>query len=359
MLTQALVPLLADVVVPVHIGGGGAGGPVHGQHGQRAHDVALAGGGLTGLAHHAHGQAGGAAVVVLQRVPALDGAGVAVQLLHQLLHGQAEPGLLFDLLRAYVGRDGAVCAYLGGLFIDERRVPDGLRAVNDGGHVHGLHVYARALEQLFGEAHRPEGRGTHPEQGYTRGAQGLCDPAHCGKALYVGAKLRRVYPAGVGARVREGYAQLIEVVADGELAAEGVPPVGHVQLVEVVVAGLHQHGHLQAGELYGVRHGRLLAKVRQDNDDAAYELPVPGKQPGAGQCLLMRLDGAHTAAVLVHAYAAVAHTVQQAQHTVPGFLYEVRGEEAAGGHDKSKCLFHPDMISFRQSRVLTARFQPS
>lgn len=53
------------------------------------------------------------------------------------------------------------------------------------------------------------------------------------------------------------------------------------------------------------------------------------KQPGAGQCLLMRLDGAHTAAVLVHAYAAVAHTVQQTQHTVPGFLYEVRGEEAA------------------------------
>ena len=54
----------------------------------------------------------------------------------------------------------------------------------------------------------------------------------------IGGEFLAVDVAGVARRVGERHAILIEIVGDRELAAEGVPAAGEVDLVDFVVAGL-------------------------------------------------------------------------------------------------------------------------
>ena len=63
--------------------------------------------------------------------------------------------------------------------------------------------------------------------------------------------------------VSERNTVLIEVVANGNLAAEGIPAVVEVHLVVAVIASLHEYRHIQVSFLDGIDDADLETEVRK------------------------------------------------------------------------------------------------
>ncbi len=63
-------------------------------------------------------------------------------------------------------------------------------------------------------------------------------------------------------------AVLAQVVADGNLAAEGVAPAVEAELIEIVGARLHQNRNMRLGQPDGVGDSLFIAKIRQADQDA-------------------------------------------------------------------------------------------
>ena len=96
---DALVGLVAIVVVLIEDRGWRFRGKCERVHRYRVHDVDLTGARRQLLAHHAHGQASGAAEIVLKAASALDGAGVTVVLFDPTIHREGPLGLPDDFFR--------------------------------------------------------------------------------------------------------------------------------------------------------------------------------------------------------------------------------------------------------------------
>ena len=86
---------------------------------------------------------------------------------------------------------------------------------------------------------------------------------------------------GVPLGQREGEAVLAQVVADRDLAAEGVAAALDVERSQVIRVGLHQDRHIQPGELDRVGHALLVAEVGQADQDAVDLVAVLLEQLGA------------------------------------------------------------------------------
>ena len=95
---------------------------------------------------------------------------------------------------------------------------------------------------------------------------------------------------GVERGVCEGNAILIEVVADGNLAAEGVTATVKVHLVVLIVTSLHQHGDVQVGIADGIDDANLETEVGQRDDDAVYLVTMLTKLPGYFQSVFAGLN---------------------------------------------------------------------
>ena len=94
------------------------------------------------------------------------------------------------------------------------------------------------------------------------------DAADPDEPVEVGRELGAVDVAGMAGRVGEGDAVLVEIVGDGELAAEGVPAALDVDFIDFVVARLQQNGNVQARFVDEFGNRDLVAEIRQANDEA-------------------------------------------------------------------------------------------
>ena len=93
-------------------------------------------------------------------------------------------------------------------------------------------------------------------------------------------------------RVGERDAILVEIVGDRELAAEGVATARDVDLVDLVIAGLQQDRHAEAGIVDKFRDGDLVAEVRQADDEAVNDVALRPEMGGVAATVLARLHGA-------------------------------------------------------------------
>ena len=92
-------------------------------------------------------------------------------------------------------------------------------------------------------------------------------------------------------RIGEGNTILIEVVANRNLATEGVTTAVEIHLVVLVVASLHQYGHVELGASNGVDDTHLEAEVRQRHDDTVDLITILAEELGALATILHRLHG--------------------------------------------------------------------
>ena len=77
---------------------------------------------------------------------------------------------------------------------------------------------------------------------------------------------------------REGDAGLLEVVADGDLAAEGVAAAGDAEGVKVVGVGLNEDRDVQTGEFDRVGDAFFVAEVGEDDQNAVDLVAVAAKR---------------------------------------------------------------------------------
>ena len=94
--------------------------------------------------------------------------------------------------------------------------------------------------------------------------------------------------------IREGDAILIEVVADGNLAAEGIAAAVEVHLVVLIVAGLYQHRYVQFGTTDGIDDAHLVAEIRQRNDDSIDFIAVLTEEFSTFDAVFYGLDATGT-----------------------------------------------------------------
>ena len=95
---------------------------------------------------------------------------------------------------------------------------------------------------------------------------------------------------GVGKR----NAVLIEVVANGYLAAECITAAVEIDLVVLVVAGLYEHRHVQVGTADGIDDAHLVAEIRQRNDDSINFIAVLAEEFSTFYTVFYGLDAAGT-----------------------------------------------------------------
>ena len=210
------------------------------QRGNGAVDIGLAHDGDTHLIEDGVGGAGHNAQLVLQSVPALDGAGVAAVLIDQTLHGDSEPCNRGDLVLgdadlkavANVGKHGGHGLLVG------LGVAHGLDKL---GHGDGRKLDVELLEQLALVAHgRPEVERTGGHLQNAGVLEGLDHVAH-GQEVPDAALELGVGQAAVG-HVGEGNLEAAQNLAGGEQAALAIAQAGAVGLGALVAWAPQQHG---------------------------------------------------------------------------------------------------------------------
>ena len=265
---DTLLTVGGEVVVPVHEGGG-----LHGSEGKRVHgdgsgDVGLAGTRDKLVAEHGHSDAGGAAIVHLEGVPALDCEGVA------LVGGGPSfdcHGELGDKRHLLLVVGGDVGIFVDAVFLGDIIgivVGDLLGCENQFGKVCGNDGDAVFLEEFFAGAAGVETERTGADladAAVTETVHHAADACELGDvALHEGI----VYVVGVICGVGEGNSVLVKVVADRNLAAESVAAAIEVNLVVVIVVSLYKDGDAQIGFVDGVDDSDFETEVGKGDDDA-------------------------------------------------------------------------------------------
>ena len=290
----ALIAVVGKVVVPVGQGRSIARSQTESQHRNSTRDVGFAGARNTHIAKHGHGDARGTAVVLLKRIPALKCQGIDLVVANPSLDSDTELGLYAQLLLIFGGhlRIGVDILQLG----KQSRIVVGnllcckqdLRKVgrNDGN--------AAALQQFFAGSASVEAERTCANLANTAMTQASYNTANAGELIDVLLELLAIDAVGVEAGEREGNAILIEVVADRDLAAECIATAVEVNLVVVVVTGLHKYGHVQFGTEDGIDDTNLVAEVGKTHQDAVNLVAVCAEEFSVLDTVLERLDGART-----------------------------------------------------------------
>ena len=234
------------------------------QRGDSAMDVGLADDGDAHLVEDCVGGAGHNAQLVLQGVPALDGAGVAAVLLDQALHGNGKTGHSGDLILGdadlkAVGNVGEHGCH--GLLVS-LGVAHGLDKL---GHGDGRKLNVELLEQLALVAHggpEIERTGGHLQDAGV--LEGLDHVAH-GEEVPDAALELGIGQAAVG-HIGEGDLEATQDLAGGEQAALAVTQAGAVRLGALIARAPQQHGQ---AELAGKASANVLgAKVGVAEHDA-------------------------------------------------------------------------------------------
>ena len=234
------------------------------QRGNGAVDIGLAHDGDTHLIEDGVGGAGHNAQLVLQGVPALDGAGVAAVLIDQALHGDSKPCDRGDLVLgdADLKAVANVVEHGGHGPLVGLGVAHGL---NKFGHGDGRKLNIELLKQLALVAHgRPEVERTGGHLQDAGVLEGLDHVAH-GQEVPDAALELEVGQAAVG-HVGEGSLEAAKYLAGREQATLAVAQTGAVGLGALVARAPQQHGQ---AELTGKAGANVLgAKVGVAQHDA-------------------------------------------------------------------------------------------
>ena len=333
---DALVLVVAEVVVPVQQRRRQRGGFLQHVHRERADDVRLAGARHEPVAHHAHGRAGHDAVELFERRPALDRRRVELALVHEPVDGHAQ----LRHLQQALARD-AVDAGVGVHFLDLGRdgrlvVAQAADPAEDLREVERLDRDAGALQQLLAVADGVEGRRAGADLAQAGVLQRAHDAAHPDEPAQVPREVLALGVHGVAARERVLDPVLAQVVAGAHLAAEAVAPVGDRHLVGGVLEGVHEHGHVQPGPAQRVRDGALVAEVGQRHEHAVDLVAVRAEEVGAEAGFLQALDGAVVGGLDRGDDGADAQPFEHVEHGLPAGLAEVVGEKPAIPYDDAQ-----------------------
>ena len=259
-----LVVGMADGPVGEHAAVTAKIGGLDHERGDGAVDVGLADDGDTHLVEDGVGGAGHNAQLVLQGVPALDGAGVAAVLLDQALHGDGESSDRGNLVlgNANLKAVGDVGKHGGHGLLVGLGVAHGLDKL---GHGDGRKLDVELLEQLALVTHgRPEVERTGGHLQDAGVLEGLDDVAH-GQEVPDAALELGIGQAAVG-HVGEGYLEAAQDLAGREQAALAVAQAGAVGLGALVARAPQQH---RQAELAGKAGADVLgAKVGVAQHDA-------------------------------------------------------------------------------------------
>jgi hypothetical protein len=268
-------------------------------------------------------------VVGLHGGPALDGGRIEVIGRDEVVEHEAEARHLDQ----FGGRDGGRVGVGFDLvdFGDDALV--GLAEFRGGtedfGEIDGGDGDAVAFEDFFRVAHGIESAGTRADGADADLAQALHDAGHGDEVLQVGAERCVERMHDVFRRERVGDAGLAEIVADGNLAAEGVAATDDVEAVEVVGVALHEDGDVEAGELQRVGHALLVAEVRQAHEDAGKAVAVLPEEVGALAGVAVRLDATEFGLGGIEHDGIDAEFGKECDEVGAGFGDEFVGEEIA------------------------------
>ncbi len=233
-------------------------------------DVRLAGDGQTLLVENRVGRAGHDAELALESVPALNGAGGAVVLLHQALHGHGESGDGIELPVGHADvhvlaneREGLVDGGILTVLLGDGCAGGGCEL----GERHGDALDVEALEQLALVAHG----GVE----LVRARADLQDAGAPERLDHVADRDEVTQPAledGVGetavGEVGEGDAEATQHLAGGKETALGVAQPGAVRLGTLVKRAPKQHRHAKV--LCQARAEELRAEVTMRQEEAIH-----------------------------------------------------------------------------------------
>ena len=333
---RALVVVVAVVVVPIDEGGGRLRGELHRMHRQHARHVNLAGARHESLAHHAHQGADVAAERLLHRRPALDRRGVDGIGFHPPREHDPERGH-FDELRLRHARRRRIARDVGklrphGRIIagDRGGLRDELRQIDRGDAdpvpLQDLLAVAHGVERARAGSDGAEPHASHP----------FHHPADAEKVGEIGGEARAGDRRHVAAGERKANAGLHEIVADRNLAAEGIPAAGHAELAEVVGRALHEHRHVESRELERVGHPLLVAEVGEHHQHAVDRVPMAAKKVGADAGLRMGLDAAELRLLGRDHHRRHAPGLEQGKHLAACLADQLIGKEIAVADDDAE-----------------------
>ena len=129
---------------------------------------------------------------------------------------------------------------------------------------------------------------------------------------------------------------LAEVVADGNLTTPRIAAADDVELVEVVGIALHQHGHIEAGKLEGVRHALFVAEIREDHEHAGNPVAVATKEIGTFPGVIVRLDAAELGLGRVEHDGLETQLIEKLGDVGAGLGHELVGKEVPVAKDDTK-----------------------
>jgi hypothetical protein len=165
-------------------------------------------------------------------------------------------------------------------------------AAEDFAEVDGFDVDAGGGEHFFGVADGVEG-GRAGADGADAGlAEAVGHAADGGEPGEVATEEVGLGFDGVAGGEGVGDADLLEVVADAHLAAEGVAAVGDGHAGGVVGGGLNEDGDIEPGGFEDLGDGAFIAEVGEGDDDAVDFVAIFGEQIGAEAGFGAGFDGA-------------------------------------------------------------------
>ena len=237
------------------------------QRSDGAVDIGLTYDGNAHLVEDGIGGAGHNAQLVLQGVPALDGAGVAAVLLDQALHSDGEPCDRGDLVLGYADLKAVanVVEHGGhGLLVGLSVA----HSLNKLGHGDGRKLNIELLEQLALVAHggpEVERTGRHLQNASV--LEGLDHVAHGQKVPNAALELG-IGQAAVG-HIGKGNLEAAQNLAGGEQAALAIAQAGAVGLGALVARAPQQHGQTElAGKAGANVLGTKVGVAQHDAVDA-------------------------------------------------------------------------------------------
>ena len=237
------------------------------ERGDGAVDVGLADDGDTHLVEDGVSGAGHNAQLVLQGVPALDGAGVAAVLLNEALHSDSQAGDRGDLVlgNADLIAVADMVQHGGHGLLVGLGVAHGLHKL---GHGDGRKLDVELLEQLALVAHgRPEVERAGGHLQNTGALEGLDHIAH-GQEVPDAALELGIGQAAVG-HVGEGNLKAAQDLAGREQTALAVAQTGAVGLGALVARAPQQHGQAElAGKAGADILGTKVGVAEHDAVDA-------------------------------------------------------------------------------------------
>jgi hypothetical protein len=132
--------------------------------------------------------------------------------------------------------------------------------------VDGLNGDSLAFQDLLTVANGVESSWPGTDDSHPEVLESPIDPTNPSKTLQVPLKSggSRINGVEFGQRVFDSV--LVEVVADRDLAAEGIPAVSDGQLILIIWIGLYQDRYIQPRPADGIGNCPLIAKVGKGDE---------------------------------------------------------------------------------------------